>query len=294
MRLFSPAGREVATRFPAGRPGLSVRRSDLDPRLAAQSGAEVVRGVAATRVEKGRVALADGREFRAKVIVGADGRNSVVAAQSGLRAAPRCKPRATLHAYYENVPGCTRSGEMHLPGTRTYVGLNPGPDGLVNVTCVLDLEALGPSPKPRARVLLDEALASIPSLAARFAAARPATEVRILAPLEVRTRRVYGDGVLLAGDAAAFRDPLTGEGMYRAIVSGELAGRHAARAALHGAPLASYARAYRGAFGTKVVLQRLFEWLVRQPRLLEALGGRLARRPWLGDALIGLVGNVVR
>jgi len=296
MRLFSPAGREVMTRFPAGSPGLSVRRSDFDPRLVALSGASVLRGARLERLAADadgvHLHLATGEEVVASVVVGADGRHSTVAAQAGLRAAPKGRARATLHAYYEGVAGSVRAGEMHLPGTGSYAGLNPGPDGLVNVTYVCDLEELGPAPKANAGELLDAALANIPSLAQRFAHARRAGDTSILAPLAVRTRRVGTDRVLLSGDAAGFLDPLTGEGMYGAIVSGELAGRHAAAIALEGASADAYPRAYRAAFGGKPRLNRLFQWLLRRPALLEALGARFTVRPHLGDTLMAVIGNL--
>jgi len=298
MRLFSPAGREVMTRFPAGRPGLSVRRSDLDPRLVALSGAQVLRGARVDRIavepDGVHVATARGEELVAAAVVGADGRHSIVATQAGLRLPPRGRPRAALHAYYESVTGSTHAGEMHLPGTGAYVGLNPGPDGLVNVTYVCDLAALGPAPKARAGELLDGALAVTRSLAARFAAARRASEVGVLAPLAVRARRVCAGRVLLAGDAAGFLDPLTGEGMFGAIVSGELAGRRAAALALEGAPAQGYARDYRRAFGAKPPLNRILQWLLRRPMLLEALGGRFTLRPHLGDTLMAVIGNIER
>jgi len=298
MRLYSPSGREVLTRFPAGRPGLSVRRSDLDPRLVALSGAQVLRGTRVDRIVVEptgvHVVTARGDDLVASAVIGADGRHSVVATQAGLRLPPRGRARAVLHAYYENVRGSEQAGEMHLPGTGAYVGLNPGPQGLLNVTYVCDLEALGPSPKARAGDLLDTALAGIPSLGARFAAARRATDVSILAPLAVRTRRVCSGPVLLAGDAAGFLDPLTGEGMYGAIVSGELAGRRAAALALEGAPAQGYARDYRRAFGAKPPLNRILQWLLRRPMLLEALGGRFTLRPHLGDTLMAVIGNVER
>ena len=48
---------------------------------------------------------------------------------------------------------------------------------------------------------------------------------------------------LLAGDAAGCTDPFTGSGIYGAVLSGDLAGRTAARALLAGDDLAGYRRA---------------------------------------------------
>jgi len=299
MRLYSPGGRQVVTTFPAASPGLSVRRFELDPLLVATCGAEVRRGAKVLGVdvdrESVRVRMADGSRVEAAVIIGADGRRSAVAREAGLRArAPAT--RAALHGYFSNVLETSGHGEMHLPGDGSYFGLNPGPDGLVNVSYVTDLDRLADGLGARAAASLREALSGCATLRDRFSGARLASEVKVLAPLEVRVRRVVADRVLLAGDAAGFLDPLTGEGMYGAVVSGRLAGVWAARAARENRTaesfLRGYARAHRRTLGRKRPLNRGFQWMLQRPRVLELLGRRLAGSQGLGDALIGVIGNV--
>jgi flavin-dependent dehydrogenase len=295
VRLFAPSGREVPTRFPEA-PGLSVRRCEFDGLLVDACGADVRRGahVVALRREGAvtAVRLTDGSEVRASVVVGADGRNGVVARESGLRLGSRSR-RAAVHGYYVGVRGTGAFGEMHLPGDGSYFGLNPGPDGCVNVTWVTDLDRLPGDVRRNARELLAAALRACPSLQDRFRDAEPREDPSVLAPLEVRTRGVAADGVVLAGDAAGFLDPLTGEGIYGALVSGTLAGEAAARAARGGGAGATrgYVRSYRRALGRKRALNRLFQWMLRRPRLLEFLGGRLGRSRELADALIAVIGN---
>ena len=94
---------------------------------------------------------------------------------------------------------------MHLPGDGTYFGLNPGVDGLVNVTFVTDLDRLRETNRSPEAVL-DEAIAAVPSLRDRFSGACRAGRARVLAPLEVVVSRAFDDRVLLAGDAAGFLD----------------------------------------------------------------------------------------
>ncbi|MFQ5844779.1 MAG: hypothetical protein ACE5JG_07305, partial [Planctomycetota bacterium] len=55
-----------------------------------------------------------------------------------------------------------------------------------------------------------------------------------------------------------------------------------------------YARAHHRALSRKRPLNLGFQWMLRRPRVLEFLGGRLSASPRLGDALIGVVGNVRR
>jgi flavin-dependent dehydrogenase len=299
MRLFAPDGHEVVTRFPGQRPGLSVRRCEFDPLLAEICGAEVRRGAKVlgltTHADRADLRLADGSTISARVVIGADGRQSVIARQAGLR---RSAPplRATLHGYYADVEGTTAHGEMHLPGDGSYFGLNPGPDGRVNVSYVTDLDRLGLDVRTRAEATLRAAIDGCATLRDRFANARLESEVSVLAPLEVRVSDVCADRVLLAGDAAGFLDPLTGEGMYGAVVSGSLAGRFAACAAREGRTdaraLRDYSHAHHRALGRKRPLNHFFQWILRKPRVLRFLGRRLSGSRSLGDALIGVIGNV--
>jgi flavin-dependent dehydrogenase len=185
---------------------------------------------------------------------------------------------------------------MHLPGDGGYFGLNPGADGRVNVTYVTDLTRLGKDVRAHAEETLRLALDRCPTLRPRFADATLEGDVAVLAPLEVRVHDVMTDGVLLAGDAAGFLDPLTGEGLYGAVVSGRLAGFWAGRAALArrtgSAYLRGYAHAYKRAFGSKRKLNGLLQRILARPRVLRYLGHRLAANRPLGDALIGVIGNL--
>ena len=98
MRLHAPGGREIRARFPAESPGLSVRRAELDPLLVEASGATVRCGATVIDVAQGdefaTLHLACGDVVRAGVIVGADGRNSIVARKAALRVATESR-RAT-------------------------------------------------------------------------------------------------------------------------------------------------------------------------------------------------------
>jgi flavin-dependent dehydrogenase len=61
-------------------------------------------------------------------------------------------------------------------------------------------------------------------------------------PVRVKPGRVNTDRVMIAGDAAGFTDPLTGEGIYYAIRSGLLAGEAAVNFLKSGENLASYTK----------------------------------------------------
>src|SRR5438093_4618856 len=76
---------------------------------------------------------------------------------------------------------------------------------------------------------MGSAIATDPVLRGRFARARRVTGVTSLGPLAVESRRVGIRGLLLAGDAAGFIDPMTGDGLRFAIRGAELAAEAALR-----------------------------------------------------------------
>src|SRR6185295_1246493 len=79
--------------------------------------------------------------------------------------------------------------------------------------------------------MLVRELARDPALRDRAAGARLAGPPVVLGPLAVDVRDESIDGLLLAGDAAGFIDPMTGDGLRFAIHGAELAAA-AARQAL--------------------------------------------------------------
>jgi flavin-dependent dehydrogenase len=98
--------------------------------------------------------------------------------------------------------------------------------------------------------------------------------------------RPAGPGWLLAGDAAGFVDPFTGEGIHRALRSG----RAAAEAIVAGGDVAaSYRRQRRRAFAAKSTLSWLVQGFLAVPWLIEHAATRLEVRPraalLLGSAL---------
>ena len=71
-------------------------------------------------------------------------------------------------------------------------------------------------------------------IAVRFAGARMVSAVTVLGPLAIETTAAGMPGLLLAGDAAGFIDPMTGDGLRFAFRGGELAATETLRALEHG------------------------------------------------------------
>lgn len=283
MRLTGP-GVSVEATYPRGLTAAAITRRALDARLleaAIAAGARFEDQVAVASPllrdgPKGPVAgvvtrrEGEGvRERTAAVTIAADGRSSILASSLGLSSRPRAPRRWAIGSYYEGVEGLGNVGEMHVrPGH--YIGVAPVPGGAANAILVLTAEGARRAGAPLA-TLLQRALDRDPQLAPRFAGARPLGPPVILGPLAVDVHRPGRQGLVLAGDAAGFIDPMTGDGIRFALGGAELAAGAALEALEHGweGLVDRLALARSRAFGSK--------W--RFNRTVRALtGSRLAVR----------------
>lgn len=121
---------------------------------------------------------------------------------------------------------------MHLR-RHHYIGVAPVPEGLTNV-CMVKASSRGDPALRDPASALTAVMAGDPFLRDRFAQARRVTRTVVLGPLGVDVTAAGVDGVLLAGDAAGFIDPMTGDGLRFAVRGGVLAAAAALRALEHG------------------------------------------------------------
>jgi len=311
-RIVAPDGAAASTAFSAGT-GFAIPRRTLDHILL---GRAVTMGAAV--IEAGRVTALDRRPggvrvtiergggpgereiLSARLVIGADGLRSTIARMIGAGALPR-GGRFTVGAYLEGLDGTGASGErppgeIHFARDR-FCGIAYLPGGLANVTIALPAVALRTW-----RGDLDAGywtvLRAFPGIAGRLARARAVGRLRASGPVGYRRRRAVGDGVLLAGDAAAVINPMTGQGIFLALRGGELAGRAALRALDRGGPtrraLAAYDRERRREFGDAFLVSRILDDLAFRPAVINRAVRAIAGRPALGTRFIDAVGGVSR
>jgi flavin-dependent dehydrogenase len=180
---------------------------------------------------------------------------------------------------------------MHVRRGR-YIGVAQVPGGLTNVCLVKPSGPADADLRDPDALLLRE-LARDPMLRDRAASARLVARSVVLGPLAVDVRPEAIPGLLLAGDAAGFIDPMTGDGLRFAIAGGELAAVAALRALEHGwrGVHAELERARRKTFAGKWRFNRALRALVASPRGIgaAAVGARVA--PAVLRAVIARAGD---
>ena len=179
---------------------------------------------------------------------------------------------------------------MHVRGPH-YIGVAPvGDAGLANV-CLVTPAREGFADPAR---LLERHVAADPVLGPRAGGARRVTAPAILGPLAVDARAAGVPGLLLAGDAAGFVDPMTGDGLRFAMRGAELAA-DAALAALvdPGSDAAGrLAEARAQAFGAKDGVNRLLRRLVGTPRRVSVMAISARVAPGILRQMIRYAGDV--
>lgn len=302
--VVTGSGVRVCGRYPRGVTGLAITRAELDNRLlaaAAAAGVQVEEGttiiapVVATagrgeRVVGVQIAGHGGsrRIARGALCVAADGRHSALAFRLGLSRHPAWPRRWAIGAYYADVDDVGGFGEMHIRAGY-YIGVAEVPGGLVNTCLVTADRARLRDPEAALRA----AVSTDPVLRERFARARRAAPVATLGPLAVEGRAAGMPGLLVAGDAAGFVDPMTGDGLRFAIRSGELAARAAIAALDRGeASPEVLLHRWQREFRRKRAFNRVLRRLVDAPRSVRAaaIGARLA--PSLLARIICAAGDV--
>ena len=303
MVVTGPGGARITADYPRGLRGLAITRRDLDLRLveaATAAGVTFDDGVGA----RGPLLADDGRvlgihigsgtrddRLPARVVIAADGRGSRIASALALSTFAQRPRRWAFGAYFTGVDGLAAHGEMHIRPDG-YLGIAPLPGGVANV-CAVRVVAAGSRGAVDQRRVIAQAVEADRFLRERFGAARQLTDVTTLGPLAIDGRRSGRPGLLLAGDAAGFVDPMTGDGLRFALRGGILAAEAALAELASGRPAWPALQAARvREFGGKWRINRALRALAGSPRAL-ALAALVAEH-WADPVkyLIGVAGDV--
>lgn len=216
LRLRSPEGRVAARR--CRRANWVVPRRVFDARLVA---AAVERGVERRTTRVRRLEQRDGMvvidgDTASRAVVAADGANSTVRRLLGVAPSPPGHLAVAIRGYGPAPAGVAEQLiAMVADGWPSYAWSFPIGDGSANVGYGLLRDRLDGGKTQ----LRDRLAAALPD-----ALADPATLRAHHLPFSSRRPVPSAGRILLAGDAASLVNPLSGEGIYYALLSGRLAG----------------------------------------------------------------------
>jgi 2-polyprenyl-6-methoxyphenol hydroxylase-like FAD-dependent oxidoreductase len=284
---------------------LSCERALLDATLldaAIAAGVTVVRGrVTGVLREGARIAgvtLRDdeGRpaEVRARWTVGADGCGSVVAREAGLTRRTWKRPRFAIGGHYTGFGAFDGFIEMYVGGG-AYFALNPlGPDR-TNVMVVVAKRQLEAWSRFVDRGIAGKA-AELAHGRRSFDGAELDGPRAAVGPLAHDVRAPIAPGLVLAGDAAGFLNPFTGQGVFLALTSAETAAAAIVASARdragEAAAFARFATVRAADFADRRRVSGLVSTLVDLPPLARRAAARLARSPQLAATLVDALAGV--
>jgi 2-polyprenyl-6-methoxyphenol hydroxylase-like FAD-dependent oxidoreductase len=284
LRWIDSGGEAVELMLPAPG-GLGVRRTALSEALlvrARQAGVELVEAAALDHRRGGDAVTVEtaAGQFRARLLVAADGLASPIRSREGLDRPVRGPRRFGLRRHLA-FGGLGAAVEVHLgDGAEAY--LTPAGTGRTGVAFLFEGAAPGG---------WEALLARFPRLAERLSGAVAVSEDRGAGPLVRRARARVLDRLVLLGDAAGTLDALGGEGLTLglgcaldlAALAPEAITRRASRQALLPYELA-WRRRWRPAnLATKALLA-----LARRPALRRVVMGLAARAPSPFERLVAL------
>lgn len=309
VRMESPSGASAVADGEAPL-YLTMRRTEFDAALldaARARGARVIEGArvdaVVTNGTAATVRCLDGREFAARVVIGADGVNSVVARAAGLTTGFP-DDRLAIDTMEETPLGelaMVDPEEMFVAygyrGWQGYGYVFPKHDCVdagVGFLVSFFKQHLGGAPADHHRRFLEDAAAK----GVVRGRSRPENFKAYRLPLGGPLARTHAGRVVVCGDAGGFVNAYTGEGIYYAMVTGEHAAVVAAetleRGDGDGAALADYDGHWRAEIGQELqdsvrIQRRLFadprlaDWIIRAASGDRKLC-RLFARVALGEA----------
>ncbi len=176
---------------------------------------------------------AAGEKIGSRIVIFSNGANSRFAKDPGGMIRNKKNTMTGIKAYYKGVTGFHDKNyvELHffkelLPG---YFWIFPLPNGEANVGIGLDQKRISLR-KLNLKDKMFELIETVPYLKERFIHAEMVSKVQAYSlPLWDGKRKISGDHFMLAGDAASLIDPVTGEGVGHAAISGMYAAEQAER-----------------------------------------------------------------
>ena len=277
VRLVGPSGGNASA--VTARSGYVIPRAIFDARLlraAMGAGAEFAVEKVTGLEPSATSVLVNGR-WRAAVVIGADGSNSIVRRLVGEPANHGRALAVAIRGYAPTPAGSARELTIRWDSQRSgglcYAWAFPLADGTTNVGYGLSSAA-----REHGRAKLERRLGEL--LPEYNLTGIPLTGHTL--PLTVRRPQPAVGRVLLVGDAASLINPFTGEGIYSAIASGAMAGA----AAMGDAPGLRYAKSLATRFRRQHRQTTALYRIIDLPIVLDTVVRAASRSQRMFDRLI--------
>lgn len=241
-------------------PGFIARRLDFDnfmvQHIKSISAIELRENFEINQFEQSETAAiltsSSGEKIQSDLVIFANGAKSSFMKTPGGIVKNKKNTMTGIKTYFSGIGGLHAQNyvELHflkglLPG---YFWIFPLPNGWANVGVGLDQHRISKR-KINLKKLMFDAIENIPHIKERFANAKQETKVEAYGlPLWDKRTTISGDRFMLAGDAASLIDPVTGEGMGHAAISGMLAAKMAQKAIKAGDFSKNFLQAYDQSF----------------------------------------------
>ena len=246
----------------------------------------------------GRLDSGEKQEIRGKVVLGADGFNSIVARKLGLYSHDPKHWIVALRCYYKNIKGLTDQIELHyvdevIPG---YFWIFPLEEGYANIGIGMLHEYIKRE-NIDLRVALENAIHN-EAFRDRFVDSEPTEEpTGWNLPAGSKHRPNHGNGFMLLGDAAGLIDPFTGEGIGNAFYSAKFAVDAARRAIdsndISAKVLSEYDRLLWDEIGDELKVSHRLQQIGRSRTLLNFVIHKAERSQEVRDTIMGMMANEV-
>lgn len=160
-------------------------------------------------------------------VIDASGSTSIVGRTTGERSYDDKMRQLAIHSYYENVTGAPgyRAGHITVESTPKgwfwYIPVESEELGEISVGLVTGQEFTEEIKNKGKDIFFDEALALAPNVSEMLGKqSRKTKPLRVIRDWAYTCERAAGPGFYLAGDAAAFLDPLLSTGVTLAMLAG--------------------------------------------------------------------------
>ncbi len=303
MNIFSPRGQIVRSLFPDTNKknyGISLNRQVFDQRIidmAIENGATLINDSAVAKFEyQGSywsVSCVNQRKYNGRLLIGADGRRSLIAKTIGASKKSNNQKRVAIHCWLKRKFDFERVGQMHLFKDSSYIGIDPISNDELNVSLVCDAKVIKEFGGPLA--VLNHYIEKSKFLHQSIGHVREGERIFTVSPITHELDKYQISNLVLVGDAAGFIDPLTGEGIFNALwMAKALSCEIIERKLLlnFNSAIRAYNIKKNSFFRQKKVTNFFFQWLIRKYILVEIVAKFLKTNRKRADSFVGIIGNV--